>query len=74
MFLKNAMVITKSPPRMERSSTHENDVARAFSQMLECANRENSSETELREAVRKISEAWHYGFLEIAEGRRRPPP
>ena len=41
------------------------NVTHAFAEMLEAANKENSSETELREAVRVISEAWHAGWLEL---------
>ena len=40
-------------------------ILRAFSQMLEAANKENSTETELREAVRRVTEAWSTGWLEF---------
>ena len=40
-------------------------ILRAFAQMLEATNKDNSTETELREAVRRVTEAWNAGWLEL---------
>ena len=56
----------KKPMEQAHAARHERrHIIRAFSQMLEATNKENSTETELREAVRRVAEAWSAGWLEF---------
>ncbi len=56
-----------SPAPEEMSSQDCALLAHGISMLLESANKENSSETELREAVRRISQAWDEGVIALVQ-------
>ena len=70
MFVREMRKIIHMRRNMEQVLAERHERPRllcTFAAMLESANKENSPETELREAVRRVTEAFHAGWIELID-------